>query len=289
MTHQTSRSRNEQAVGVADEMVEGGETRDEGCRAHERVDDQARQVETPEDETITTTAPSTPLRTPLEGECASQASAAVNTSVREPDKVKATQDQGQAPPVTTSASARSALCNHPAETETTTDPARPSEDPADATGDDERRPDEPTEPPDKPEGAGRRDGEQSVEEVESSEAEVSRESTDGAEATGDDGDDERRPGKPDELPDRPQVGSTEPADVQVEPGGSETATKRNGSVAHESADAGIDGEVVGASRDVQYEAERQRTRRGDAIKGERLSVTARGRSTTRADENDQHT
>ena len=173
---------------MADETVEGGETRDEGCRAHERVDDQARQVETPEDETITTTAPSTPPRTPLEGECASQASAAVNTSVREPDKVEATQDQGQAPPATTSASARSALCNHPAETETTTDPARPSEDPADATGDDERRPDEPTEPPDKPEGAGRQDGEQSIEEVESSEAEVSRESTDGAEATGDDGD-----------------------------------------------------------------------------------------------------
>ena len=42
-------------------------------------------------------------------------------------------------------------------------------DPADATGDDERHPDECTEPPDKPEGMGWRDGKQRVEEVEAAE------------------------------------------------------------------------------------------------------------------------
>ena len=109
------------------------------------------------------------------------------------------------------------------------DPVRPSEDPADATGDAERRPDAPTEPPDKPDGTGRREGEQSVEEVE---AEVSRASVEGTEVAGDDGDEERRLGKPDEPPDTPQVESSEPADVQVEPGG-ETATERDGSVARE--------------------------------------------------------
>jgi hypothetical protein len=49
-----------------------------------------------------------------------------------------------------------------------TNPARLSEDPADATGNDERRPDTRTEPPDMPEGRGRQSGEQEVKEVQSS-------------------------------------------------------------------------------------------------------------------------
>ena len=214
---------------------------------------------------------------------ATTASAAIDASAREPDEAKATRDQGYQP--ITSASARSASRDHLVDT-TTTDLARPSEDPADATGDDERRPDEPTEPPDMPEGTGRRDDRQRVDEVGSSEAEVSRELTDGAEATGNDGDDERRPGKPDELPDKPQVEFTDPANVQVEPG-SETDAERIGSVVHEHADAGVDGEAVGMCQDVQDAAERSRTRRGDLIEGERLSASARGRSMTTADENNQ--
>ena len=189
-----------------DDEVESGETADEECRAPERVDETSRV------ETTTTT----------------------------PDQAKATRDQGQTP-VTTSASARSASRDHPSDMETTTDPSRPSEDPADATGDDERRPEEPTEPPDKPEGMGWRGSKQRVGEVE---LRVSRVSTEGAETAGDNGDEELRPGKPEEPPDRPQVESTEPADIQVEPGGG-TDAERNGSVAHESADAGVDGGVVG--------------------------------------------
>ena len=264
----------------AGDEVESGETADEERRAPERVDETS-QVET------TTTTPGAPQSASLEGECAPQASdGSVELTRREPDQAKATRDQGQTT-TTTSASARSASCDHPTETETTTDLGRPSEDPAEATGDDERHPDEPTEPPDKPEGAGRRDGEQSVEEVESSEVEVLRASTEGVEAVGDDGDEERRPGKPEKPPDRPPVESTEPADIQVEPGG-ETDAERNGSVAHESADAGVDGEVVGMCQDVQDEAERSRTRRGDPIEGERPSALAHGQS-TRADEDDQRT
>ncbi|KAF8551499.1 hypothetical protein OG21DRAFT_1486934 [Imleria badia] len=128
-------------------------------------------------------------------------------------KAKATRDQGQKS--TTTANAQSASCDHPHEDAMTTNPARPLEDPADATGDDEHRPDAPTEPPDMPEGMG------------------------GAEATGDD----------DEQSNEAQVEIRDPADVQVEPGG-ETAVKRNGSIAHESVDAQANGEVVGAYRNI---------------------------------------
>ena len=231
-----------------DDEVESGETADEDCRARtKRIDGRPSQVEASEDETTTTTTPDAPPRTPLEGKYAPQASdGSIELTVRKSDQAKATRDQGQTA-TTTSASTRSASCDHPTETETTTDLGRPSEDPADATGDDERRPDEPTEPPDKPEGMGWRGSEQRVGEVE---LRVSRASTEGAEAAGDDGDEERRPVKPNEPPDRPQVESTDPANIQVEPGG-ETDAERNGSVAHESADAGVDGEVVGMRRDVQ--------------------------------------
>ena len=44
-----------------------------------------------------------------------------------------------------------------------TNPHRPSEDPADAMGDDKRRPDAPTEPPNKPEGTRGRRSQERVE------------------------------------------------------------------------------------------------------------------------------
>ena len=62
---------------------------------------------------------------------------------------------------------------------------------------------------------------------------------------------------------------------------------KTGSVTHGNADAGVDGEVVGTSRDVQNEGERSMTRRDEAIEGERPSALAHGQS-TRAVENDQH-
>ena len=104
-----------------------------------------------------------------------------------PDEVKATRDQGHQP--ATSASAPNALHDHPGEDAMMTDPPRRSEDPADATGDDERRPDAPTEPPNMPEGTRRRGIREQVE------TRVSA-SRGGAEGTGDDGVEMRRPEKP---------------------------------------------------------------------------------------------
>ena len=69
-----------------------------------------------------------------------------------PDEVKATRDQDQES--MTSASARSAPRDH-LDNAITRNPTRPSEDPGDATGDNEHRPDAPTEPPDMPEGTRR--------------------------------------------------------------------------------------------------------------------------------------
>ena len=51
--------------------------------------------------------------------------------VEDPDVAKATQDQGQT--ATTSTSIQSTSHHHPADMEMTTDPMRPSEDPADMT------------------------------------------------------------------------------------------------------------------------------------------------------------
>ena len=102
-----------------------------------------------------------------------------------PDEAKATQDQGDQS--MTSVSARSALCDHPAETEMTTDPARPLEDLADMTGDKEHHPDKPTKLPDKPESMAWHGNEQSVEGVQSRGLRVLRVSTEGTESTGDNG------------------------------------------------------------------------------------------------------
>ena len=228
-------------VATGDE-VEGGGTDDEDRRAHERIDDERSRVETSEDETVTTTI---------------------------------------------SASAPSASCDHPDEDAVTTDPARPSRDPEDATGNDERRPDAPTEPPDMPGGTRGRGSREGVE------TEVSRGPNRAAEATGGNGDETRRPEKPDGSPnevegarveevetsvlqaskdiqdgpgdgdnderrperpagpsDEPSVERRDPADVQVEPGGA-TEAERNGSAAHDDADAEVDREVARACRDAE--------------------------------------
>ena len=360
------------------------DTDDKECRAHaKRVDEQPRRVKTSEAE-ATTTIPRAPESMSLEGERTRQSSdGSSEPTVRETDWS-----------TNTNASARSASRIHPTDTETTTDLRRPSEDPADTTGDVVPRPDEPTEPPDKPKGAGGREGEESGEEVA---RRVLGESGERAEATGDDDDNECRPRKPREPPDRPsdhtvppdhddatrtsggRTGTTsesesishddlrtelgsddhvphkaqremkhrgdgtngrddetghaqvttaemtnptesrghaggvgevhddgggpgepyepsvtlheaarDPAHVHVDPGGG-THAERNGSVALERPDAGIDGEVGTARHDVQDEVERPATRRKVPIEGERGSALACERPTTAVEENDQPT
>jgi hypothetical protein len=76
------------------------------------------------------------------------ASASTDTATPHTDQAEATWDQGQ--PTKTNTSALSASHNH--QDAVTMDPTRPSEDPADATGDDECCPDTHKEPPDMPEG-----------------------------------------------------------------------------------------------------------------------------------------
>ena len=173
---------------------------------------------------------------------------------------------------TTSASAPSASCDHPDEDAVTTDPARQSRDPADAPDGDERRPDEPTEPPDKTEGMGGQDCDTRV-------SEVSRGVEDGP---GENIDEEHRPQRPDGAPDEAQV----PADVEFEPGG-ETDVKRNGSAAHEDADAAGDGSAEETHRDVQAEVGSVETCRETSMEGERWCASAHIRSATRAEENGQ--
>ena len=191
--------------GATGDKVEGGEMdEDKPRRAREHVDDK----------TMTTTA-GAPRSTSLKGECTPQASDdSTELIVRKPDEVKATRDQDQES--TTSASAGSAPRNHPDKDTGTKNPTRPSEDLGDATGDDERRPDAPTEPPDKP-----LDEEVEGARVEGSEVEtgVPESSRDVEESPHMDGDEERRPGWPDEPPDKPYGIPRDPDRVQVEPGG----------------------------------------------------------------------
>ena len=228
---------------------------------------------------------------------------------------------------TISASAPSASCDHPDKDAMTMDPTRPSRDPAGATGNDERRPDKLTEPPDKPEGTGGRDGEVKVEtgvprasrvhadgtgddsaemrrpekpddspnEVEGAkvgevETSLSKALRGVQEGLGDGDDEERRPGVPDEPPDEPYGEPRNPEGVKVEPGGKAGKVERNGCAAHENADAEVDGEVVGIHRDAEVEMESAGTRRGTSVEGERWSVMTHERSSTEADEeNNQRT
>jgi hypothetical protein len=254
--------------GATGEGLKGGEENgDEESRALEHVDNEDSRVETSKDET-TTTRPSAPQSTPLEGECTGQTSGGNSESTAcETDRQTST----------TSTSVPSAERSHPVAE--TTDPPRPSEDPADTTGDDERRPDGPTEPPDKPEGARGRRGEARVE---TRRSKASREVEGGA---GDDDDEERRPGKPDEPSNEPVIEPRDPKDVQVEPGG-ETEAKRSEPATLESADAEIDGRVVGTRRDAQVKVESAQTR-CTTSEGETVRTTARAQSVATDDENDQ--
>ena len=273
------------------DKAKGGEMDDEDRRAHERVNDEDSRVEKSEDET-TTTRPHAPQSMPLEGEWTGKASGGISKPT--------------APEM---------------------DPTRPSRDTEDATGDDERRPDTPAEPPNMPEGTrgrGSRDGDARVK------TEVSRTSRGHAEATGeisdeprrptkpndspdelevarveevetslskasrgvqegpDDDDDEGRPGVPDEPSDEPSVESRGPADVQVEPGG-ETEAERNGCVVHEDTDAAVDGEVARAYQDAEVEVESAETHREASVEAEEWSASAHERSTATDEENDQRT
>ena len=92
-------------------------------------------------------------------------------------------------------------------------------------------------------------------------------------------DEDCRPGMPDEPPDKPDGAPHDPEYVQVEPGG-ETAVERDGSAAHECADAAADDRAEEAHGAVQDEAERSATCLNALIEGERGSALAQGRLTT---------
>ena len=115
-------------------VVAGRDDDDDDCQAHECANDPVHRVDTSMDETAATATVSTFM----------------DTAAPHTDHAKATWDQGDQ--VKTSTSAPSALRDHTGKDAMTPDPPRLSEDPADATGDDEHRPDAPTEPPDMPEG-----------------------------------------------------------------------------------------------------------------------------------------
>jgi hypothetical protein len=184
----------------------------------------------------------------------------------------------------TGASAPSALRDHPDEDAETRNPPRPLEDPGDMTGDDERRPDGPTEPPDQPEGTRGRGGEARVETA------VLKASRDVEEGPSEDGDEDRRPGVPDEPLASDEL-STETRDrpaVQVEPGG-EAEAERNERATLESADAELDGRVVGTHPDVQVEMESARAQGNALVEGASKHTTAHARSAATDDENDQRT
>ena len=204
-----------------------------------------------------------------------------------------------------------------------TNPTRPSRDPEDTTGDDERRPDAPTELPNIPEGTGGRDGEARVktavseastesaggtgknrdescrpmkpdvphdevegarvEEVETAVSKASR----SIEDPGDDGDDDDKESeRPDASPDELRGESGGPTDVQVEPGG-ETEAERIERAAHKDAGAEVDGEVAETRRDAEVEVESAGTRRGTSVEGEGDRAREYARSMTTDEENDQ--
>ena len=180
-----------------------------------------------------------------------------------------------------SISTQSASCNHPAEMETTTDPVRLLEDLADAMGNKEHHPDEPTKLPNKPEGTGWHGNEQSAEGVQS------RVSIEGTESPGEVGDDENWPGKFKKPLNEPQVEFQGPTGVQVEPGG-ETTVKPDGSTMHEDMDATTNNRAEEAHRDMQDEVEKLVTCWNTLIEGER-SATVHAQPTTAVKESDQHT
>jgi hypothetical protein len=231
-------------------------------RAHERVGNPVYGPDTSTDETA----------------ASATASASTDAAAPHTDQAEATRDQGR--PTKTNASALSASRDH--QDAVTTNPPRPSEDPADATGDDERRPDAPTEPPNKPEGMR---GQGSRERAETGVFEAAR---GGERGPGEDGDEECRPGRPDEPPDKPEVEPRGPTGVEVEPGG-KTDVEQDERAAHEDADAMADGSAEETHPDVHVEVESVETRRDASIEVERWSASAHIRSTTRVEESGQRT
>ena len=149
-------------------------------------------------------------------------------------------------------------------------PPKPSEDPGDVTGDDERHPDAPTEPPDLPEGMRRQWRQEQVEMRVSRVLGASRGS---AQGTGDDGIETHRVMKFGEA----QVESRDPTGVQIEPGG-EISVERDGSTAHEDADTTVDGRAEEGHGVVQVEGERGGTRRNVPVEGEREHAPADAQS-----------
>jgi hypothetical protein len=115
-------------------------------------------------------------------------------------------------------------------------------------------------------------------------------SRDVEEGPSEDGDEDRRPGVPDEPLASDEL-STETRDrpaVQVEPGG-EAEAERNERATLESADAEIDGRVVGTHPDVQVEMESARAQGNALVEGASEHTTAHARSAATDDENDQRT
>ena len=155
---------------------------------------------------------------------------------------------------------------------------RTSEDPGDATDDDARHPDEPTEPPDDAESARVRGGQRRVEVDVSrmsrgrADETVGSDSTTGA-RTKSEGD-EDGPGNPKNAPD------------DVEPGG-ETNAERSGRVAREIADARVDKEGVRTHGDAQLDRESTGAHRD--VERAAGSASAHIRSTRRDEENRQRT
>jgi hypothetical protein len=230
------------------------------CRAHQHVNNPAHGADTSTDESDETAASAT-------------ANTSTDAAALHHDQAKATTDQGHQS--TTSASAPPSVSRDlPDEDAKTTDLPRPSRDPADATGDDERRPDAPTEPPDKPEGRKGRRGETRVK-------------TGVSEGTGDEGDDGVETRRP-EMPGEPRVESEGLPEVEVEPGG-ETGVGGVGSAAREDADATADGSAEDAHWDVGVEVESVETCRDASFEVERWSASAHVRLTTRVKESGQRT
>ena len=149
------------------------------------------------------------------------------------DRADTSTDETAATATASASMEAAAICDHPdAEI---TDLTRPSRNPEDATGDNKRRQDAPTEPPDMPEGTRGQGSQKGIE------ADVSRRSrghadVEGAkvgvvetsvlqmlrsiqEGLGDGDDEECRPGVPDEPSDKPSVERRDPAGAQVNPGG----------------------------------------------------------------------
>ena len=137
---------------------------------------------------------------------------------------------------------------------------------------------------------GGRGGKQRVEEVVSSEPRALSAPKGETEATGADADDERRPDTPNEPSNTLQEAARDPAHIHVDPDGGTDTDQAKCIVCESESGAGneVVGSVKGTRQTVQDEAESVATRREPLNEVEEGSTTARERSTTRADEDDQY-